>query len=107
MLCDYLLHTPSSWTLPGLCQHTLTELLEILHIIFILEVDIHAIPRRKELKGGVQPVQILPGGHLCLLGTGRGDWIHSALEQSIKCDTHRSGSLGLKGMVREKQAWSW
>ena len=43
-----LLHSLNSWTLPGLPQHTLTELLGLFHIPFILEVSTHAIPRRKE-----------------------------------------------------------
>lgn len=45
---DYLLHTPNPWILPGLPRHTLTELLGILQIPFILEVLTHATPRGKE-----------------------------------------------------------
>lgn len=32
---------------------------------------------------------------------------HMAPDQSQSCDTHGSGSSGLRVMVREKQALSW
>lgn len=101
-------HSVPSCTLPGLPHHTLTELLGILHVHFILEVPTCATPRRKEEQEvGVQTVQMLPGGQSCLPGGGSERRSHPSPEQRISCDTHRFGSLGSKGTVSEKQAWSW